>query len=177
MTIYVIDFFLMWQKRQNSQKKRRQIWNMKMQWVNMIRSDMRVGMSQACKYSVGWHGLLFPSMRGMGGEQKFLLFVCVCAPPPCAYQSQEKNGFLWNWKTFYDHWISGLRPMSRWVLTTFLAHWFCCKLGDAGARSRGTERAAPGSSYSPSPRLFKATFFPPSQKWGMVNAIWFLPTF
>uniref|UniRef100_A0A8C1XCR8 Protein smoothened n=1 Tax=Cyprinus carpio TaxID=7962 RepID=A0A8C1XCR8_CYPCA len=25
--------------------------------------------------------------------------------------------------------------------------------------SRGTERAAPGSSYSPSPRLFKATFF------------------
>lgn len=34
-------------------------------------------MSESCKYSVGWHGLLFPSMRGMGGEQMFLLFVCV----------------------------------------------------------------------------------------------------
>lgn len=57
----------------------------------MIISDMREGMSEACKYSVGWHALLFPSMRGMGGEQKFLLFVCVCAPSLCAYQRQEKK--------------------------------------------------------------------------------------
>jgi len=51
------------------------------------------------KYSVGWHGLLFPSIRGMGGEQKFLLFVClvcvcVCAPSPCAFQRLDKKKFL-----------------------------------------------------------------------------------
>lgn len=56
----------------------------------MILSDMRKGMSEACKYSVGWHALLFPSMRGMGGEQKFLLFVCVCTLSMCIPETRKK---------------------------------------------------------------------------------------
>lgn len=57
----------------------------------MILSDMRKGMSEACKYSVGWHALLFPSMRGMGGEQKFLLFVCVCVHPLHVHTRDKKK--------------------------------------------------------------------------------------
>lgn len=62
----------------------------------MIISDMREGMSEACKYSVGWHALLFPSMRGMGGEQKFLLFVCmcVCTISMCIPETRKKQQIL-----------------------------------------------------------------------------------
>lgn len=124
-------------------------------------------------FIVGWHELFCPIMRGMGEELKFLLFVCACTPS-MRIPETGKNGFLRESKTFGTTGFRVSRFRSVWRTDEFWQHFsrfaFAVNFG-TGARSRGMERAVPGSCYSP--RLFKQgkIFFSPSEKWGMVKAL------